>query len=215
MLGFFRQNITDYLRANVVSYFFITLILVIGVVIGALAIKTLPEDQKGELVNYLSVLFHRLNSPNGYSPTDSHSLFLSLVLNNIKTAGLMWLLGFTIVGIPFVLFIIFTRGFVIGFTVGFLIDEYVAKGLMFALASVLPHNFIAMPALLIIGVSATSFSFALVKRRMRGKSNLLYESIGYTAVCFSMLVLLVLAAAIEAYVSPVFMKLVAGLLVNN
>lgn len=215
MLGFFRQNIIDYLRANIVSYFFITLILIIGVVIGALAIKTLPEDQKGELVNYLSVLFHRLNTPNGYSPTDSHSIFLSLVLNNIKTAGLMWLLGFTIVGIPFVLFIIFTRGFVIGFTVGFLVDEYVAKGLMFALASVLPHNFIAVPALLIIGVSATSFSFALVRRRMRGKSNLLYESVGYTTVCFSMLLLLVLAAAIEAYVSPVFMKLVAGLLTNN
>ena len=215
MLGFFRQNITDYLRAHVVSYFFITLILVIGVVIGALAIKTLPEDQKNELVNYLSVLFLRLNSPTGYSPADSVSLFSSLVITNLKTVGLMWLLGFTIVGIPVILFIVFTRGFVIGFTVGFLIDEYVAKGLIFALAAVLPHNLIAMPALLITGVSATSFSLAIARRRMKGRSNLLYETIGYTGICFAMLILLVLSAAIEAYVSPVFMKLVAGFFIND
>lgn len=82
MLGFFRQNIIDYLRANIVSYFFVTLILIIGVVIGALAIKTLPEEQKTELVNYLSVLFHRLNSPDGYSPADSHTLFASLVYSS-------------------------------------------------------------------------------------------------------------------------------------
>lgn len=215
MLGFFRQNITEYLRANVVSYFFIILILIIGVVIGALAVKTLPEEQKSELVNYLSVLFHRLGSPAGYSPADSHSLFTSLTANNIKTVALMWLLGFTIIGIPFVLFIIFTRGFVIGFTVGFLVDEYVAKGLVFALASVLPHNFIAIPALLIIGVSATSFSFSIVKRKIKNKPNLLYEAAGYTMLCVFMLLLLVAAAAIEAYVSPVFMKLVAGLLIAN
>jgi stage II sporulation protein M len=215
MLGYFRQNMVDYLRANVVSYFFITLILIIGVVVGAFAVKTLPEDQKSELVNYLSVLFQQLNTTNGYQPADSYSVFSALVINNIKTIGLIWLLGFTIIGIPFVLFIVFTRGFVIGFTVGFLVDEYIAKGLIFALASVLPHNFIAIPALLVTGVSATSFSFALVKRRMKVKTNLLYESIAYSTICFLMLVLMIVAAGVEAYVSPVFMKLVAGLLIKE
>ncbi|MCX7780242.1 MAG: stage II sporulation protein M [Negativicutes bacterium] len=215
MLGCFRQNAAEYLRANIVSYFFIILILVIGVVVGAFAVKTLPEEQKSELINYLSILFHRLNSPAGYNPGDTHALFTTLVLNNLKTIGLIWLLGFTIVGIPFVLFIVFTRGFVIGFTVGFLVDEYVARGLLFALASVLPHNFFAIPALLIAGVSAISFSLMLMKRKSQGKNNLLYNSIGYTAICFTMLLLLIVSAAIEAYVSPVFMKLVAGLLVTD
>lgn len=215
MTEHFRQNIADYLRVNIVSYFFITLILIIGVVIGALAVKTLPEDQKAELIQYLSVLFHRLNTPDGYNASDGHALFSSLVLNNLKTVALMWFLGFTIIGIPFVLFIIFTRGFVIGFTVGFLVDEYVTKGLLFALASVLPHNFIAIPSLLICGVSATSFSLALVRRRMRVNTSLLYEAIKYTAVCVFMFLLLVVAAGVEAYVSPVFMKLMAGLLLTD
>jgi stage II sporulation protein M len=124
----------------------------------------------------------------------------------------MWLLGFTIVGVPFVLFILFTRGFIIGFTVGFLVNEYIMKGLLFALASVLPHNFFAIPAILVTGVSATTFSLMLVRRKLHGKTNLLYVSVAYSVLCMGMLLLMMVAALIEVYISPVFMKLIAGLL---
>jgi len=139
MIGSFRQNAYEYLRANIVAYFFMTLIFIIGVVVGALAVKTLPEEQKLELVGYLKVFFQGLVQTS--ATADTAELFRNAALNNIKTIGLMWILGFTIVGLPFVLFIVFTRGFVIGFTVGFLINEYIMKGLVFALASILPHNF--------------------------------------------------------------------------
>lgn len=213
MLGYFRQNFNDYFRANIVAYFFMTLIFVIGVVVGALAVKTLPEDQKQELIGYLKIFFQGLaQSP---ASVDSPALFSTVMLSSVKTIGLIWLLGFTVVGIPFVLFIVFTRGFVIGFTVGFLVNEYILKGLVFALASVLPHNFFAVPALLVAGVAATSFSLMLVRRKQRAKINLLYESVGYTILCLLMLALMLVAAVIEVYISPVFMKLVAGLLLKQ
>ena len=213
MLGYFRQNINEYLKANVVAYFFSVLIFLIGVVIGALAVKTLPEDQKIELIGYLKIFFQGLAQGPGAS--DTPELFTTVLLNNVKTIALMWLLGFTVVGIPFVLFIIFTRGFVIGFTVGFLVNEYVLRGLIFALASVLPHNFVAVPALLITGVSATSFSLLLVRRRLRAKVNLFYESIGYSLLCLVMLAVMVVASLIEVYISPVFMKLVVSLFLGG
>ncbi len=213
MLGNFRQNMNEYFRANIVAYFFMTLIFVIGVAVGALAVKTLPEDQKLELINYLKVFFQGLVQ--GPGSVDTPALFTTVALSSVKTIGLIWLLGFTVVGIPFVLFIVFTRGFVIGFTVGFLVNEYIMKGLVFALASVLPHNFFAVPALLAAGVAATSFSLLLVRRKQRAKVNLLYESVGYTVFCLLMLALMLAAAVIEVYISPVFMKLVAGLLLKQ
>lgn len=213
MIGSFRQNAYEYLRANIVAYFFMTLIFIIGVVVGALAVKTLPEEQKLELVGYLKVFFQGLVQTS--ATADTAELFRNAALNNIKTIGLMWILGFTIVGLPFVLFIVFTRGFVIGFTVGFLINEYIMKGLVFALASILPHNFFAVPAVIITGVSATSFSLLLVRRKMRGKVNLLYQSTAYTVVCLVMLAFMLIAALIEVYISPVFMKVIAGLLMKS
>ena len=211
MLGYLRQNFGMYLRANIVAYFFMILIFVIGIVVGALAVKILPDEQKTELINYLRIFFTGLAQ--GTEDVASSETMIGVVMfNNAKTVVLMWILGFTIVGIPFVLFILFTRGFIIGFTVGFLVNEYVMKGLLFAFASVLPHNLFAVPAILVLSVSATTFSLMLLRRKTYGKVNIWYEAIRYSIVCMIILALMLFAALLEVYISPVFMKLAASLL---
>lgn len=214
MLGYLRQSLGDYLKSNIVAYFFISLILIVGIVVGALAVKTLPDEQKSELISYLRILFTGLTKGSD-GITDTSNMLGTVMINNIKTIALMWLLGFTVIGIPFVLFMVFTRGFIIGFTVGFLVNEYVMKGLLFALASVLPHNFLAIPAILITGVSSITFSLKLLRRKTQTRINIFYESLSYTGVCIAMMLLIVLGALIEVYVSPVFMKLVASILVKD
>ena len=211
MLKYMRYNIVRYLRANVMTYFFLILILVVGVVVGSLAVKILPEEQKTELISYLQVFFQGLAQQDG-SSTDSAAMLASVLYRNCKTILIIWLLGFTIIGIPFVLFILFTRGFVIGFTVGFLINEYILKGMVFALTAVLPHNFLAVPAVLITAVSAASFSLMLVRRKKHGKVNLFYEAFSYSLLCVLMLVVMVTACFVEVYISPILMKTAAGVL---
>jgi len=184
------------------------------VVVGALAVRTLPDEQKTELISYLHIFFTGLTQGTEGN-TSGTMMITSVMFNNAKTIALMWILGFTIVGIPFVLFILFTRGFIIGFTVGFLVNEYVMRGLLFAFASVLPHNFFAIPAMLVMGVAATKFSLMLVRRKNYGKINLWYEAIRYSILCMAMLVVMLFAALFEVYISPVFMKLVATLLITN
>lgn len=211
MLGYLRQNFGMYLKANIVAYFFMILIFVIGIVVGALAVKILPDEQKSELINYLRIFFTGLAQ--GTENVASSETMIGIVMfNNAKTVVLMWILGFTIVGIPFVLFILFTRGFIIGFTVGFLVNEYVMKGLLFAFASVLPHNLFAVPAILVLSVSATTFSLMLLRRKTYGKVNIWYEAVRYSIVCMIILAIMLFAALLEVYISPVFMKLAASLL---
>jgi stage II sporulation protein M len=214
MLGYLRQNFGVYLKANIVAYFFMILIFVIGVVVGALAVKILPDEQKTELINYLHIFFTGLSQGNEDTVSSGNMIGMAM-FNNAKTVVLMWILGFTIVGIPFVLLILFTRGFIIGFTVGFLVNEYVMRGLLFAFASVLPHNLFAVPAILVLGVSATTFSLMLVRRKTYGKINIWYEAIRYSMVCMIMLAVMLFAALLEVYISPVFMKLAATLLTKQ
>jgi stage II sporulation protein M len=208
MLKLLRRNIVEYFRANIVAYFFMILIFIIGIVIGAMAVRTLPDEQKVELVGYLQVFLQGLvEQPVKIS--DTSLLLANVIGNNTKIIAIMWLLGFTIVGIPFVLFLVCLRGFVIGFTVGFLVNEYVMKGLLFAIVAVLPHNFLAIPAILATGVAATTFSLMLVKRKPKTKDSLFYNSIAYSVLCLAMLIVMLAAAFIEVYVSPVFMKTIA------
>ncbi|CUH94047.1 putative membrane protein [Propionispora sp. 2/2-37] len=211
MWGYLRQQFINHLRANIVAYFFIVLIFLIGIVMGALSVKILPEEQKTELVNYLTMFFNGLHTGTG----DISSIFAPVMYSNAKVIILIWLLGFTIVGVPFVLFLLFTRGFIIGFTVGFLVNEYIARGLLFALVAVLPHNFFAIPAVFIASVAAINFSLMLLRRKSYNKNNLLYDALGYSCLSFVLLLVMLVAGLIEIYISPVFMKLMVSMFLKD
>ncbi|MDL2280875.1 stage II sporulation protein M [Selenomonadales bacterium OttesenSCG-928-I06] len=210
MLIFLRKQFITYIRANVVSYFFIILIFVIGIALGSLAAKALPGEQKIELINYLNVFFEGLIS-NDKNLIDTQSAFWSVLLNNVKTLGLIFILGFTIIGMPFILFIILMRGFIIGFTVGFLVNEFVFKGLLFAALAVLPHNFLLVPVFLATAVSAITFSLMLLKQRGNLQKGLLYNASVYSLFFLCSLLVTIVASLIEVYISPSLMKLAVKL----
>jgi stage II sporulation protein M len=210
-----RQNIFAYFRVNLVLYFFIVLLFVIGVVFGALAVKTLGEEQKAELITYMKVFFQGLNK--GQDTTvDSGTIVKQAVWNNVKSVAVIWLLGVTVIGVPLILFIVFTRGFVVGFTVGFLVNEYMLRGIAFAIASVLPHNVLVIPAVIIAAVSGVSFSYLLAKSRVRShhRINISYEFMAYTSLSVLMLGIAIVGGFVEGYITPVFMKAVTKLFTN-
>lgn len=205
MLTRLRYGLSEHLKANIAQYFLITLIFVIGIVIGAMAIKLLPDGQKADLVNYLNIFLSEI-----VKQSDGYIAVGPVLLNHFKMMLIVWMLGFTIIGIPFILFIVFTRGFIIGFTVGFLVNEYVFKGLAFALVSVLPHNFFAVPVFIAMSVTAIQFSICLIRRRKQGGGKLFAESVNYSILFAAACVGMTISALVEAYVSPLFMKFIAG-----
>lgn len=209
MLAYFRHGFGDYIRANIVSYFIVILIFLIGIVMGAMAIKVLPEAQKAELVQYLNIFFSEIVQQTG----SGSGILWATIGSNLKMILLIWVLGFTIIGIPFIFFLIFTRGFIIGFTVGFLVNEYVFRGLFFALVSIFPHNLLVVPLLLMTGVTAIRFSIRLIRRKNQIGSKLFSDSVNYSVLCFMACGGMVASALIEVYVSPIFMRLVAGFFV--
>lgn len=100
MKGYIKIQIRDYFKYHIAEYFFVILIFIVGIVIGALAVKTLPDDQKTELIDILKLFFSGL-AKNETVENFPH-LLGSVIMNNIKIVGLIWFLGFTIIGIPFV-----------------------------------------------------------------------------------------------------------------
>jgi stage II sporulation protein M len=215
MLISLRQNIIAYFRVNLALYFFIILLFVVGVVFGALAVKTLGEQQKAELITYLQVFFQGLNKGQA-TGVDTGIVVKQAVFNNIKTVVVIWLLGITVIGVPVILFIVFTRGFVVGFTVGFLVDEYLLRGVAFAVASVIPHNFLVLPAVIITAVSGVSFSLLIIKKRFRHhRVNITQEFVSYTGLSLIMLVIVITGGLVEGYITPVFMKLATKLITKT
>lgn len=208
-IGQFKGGVRGYLRDFLPYYFFVGLLFVLGIIFGAIAVNALSPQQKVELLDYVQVFLRGLTQKLG--DIDSGVVLKQSVANNLKTAGLVWFLGVTVIGVPLTVVVLFVRGFVIGFSVGFLFSEMGAKGVALSFLAILPQNIIAVPVILAVGVSSLAFSVLMVRQRVgRFRVNLAEELLAYTFTCLVLSALLVGASLIEAYVTPVLMGLVAG-----
>ncbi len=191
----------DLQQGTLLTFLALTL-LVAGTVAGALAVIHLEPVQRQDLYALLSNFLQGLgDEPNRLNAS---AVLAKSLWGNIKTAGLLWVLGLTVVGIPVVALIIFIRGFLVGFTVGFLVHQMGWKGIAFSLASVFPQNLLAVPALLVLAISSASFSLFLVRRNSR-RCSVIAEFLRYTKLAVACAVIMALAALVEAYLVPPLM----------
>lgn len=204
MLTKLKRSFFDYIKENLFLYFIAILILVVGIVSGSISVKALNVQQKDNLINYINLFFQKVD----INALNSKLVLKYSILNNLKLVSLIWVLGLTIIGIPFVMLILFIKGFILGFTVGFLIDELGFTGILFSTISIFPQNIIIIPSIIIIGVSALSFSLILLKNKKgTEKYSIIQQVTGYTILVSLMALIIILGCFIEAYISPVFMKM--------
>lgn len=205
---------TQYLKDNLSLYVFTSVLFVIGVIFGSIVVSALAPAQVTALNEALSGFFNALSL--GETGTTPNEITWQAAANVLKMIGLMWILGLSIIGLPVIVILIFVKGFKIGFTVGVIVSQFQGKGLLFALAAILPQNLIYVPALIICGVAGISFSLMLVRSRFHHQpmrsgtaGTLLYRNfLSYTGLVAAVCVAMVLAAFVEGYVSPALMRTV-------
>lgn len=191
-------------------YLFVFVLFATGIVFGAVMVGALTLEQKQELARHLNFFFQTVDQGGGF---DSQASFQQSLLLHLKWIGLIWILGLSVIGLPLVFALDFLKGVLVGFSVGYMIGQYSWKGLLFALASVVPQNLIVIPAIVITSAAAAAFSVQLVKNRIVGKQGQLLPAFGsYTGSTVLMAVLLVGASVYEGFLSPVLMKWVTPML---
>ena len=155
-----RRLCSASLRQGWPIYLMVTGVFGLGILLGSVGVNTLQADQVHELHRYMQSFLAR-----AAEIEVNRALLAREALNDNLLAGLIiYILGMTIICLPLVLAFIFIRGFVLGFTMGFLATEQELQGLFVILLSLLPHNIIYIPALIIGGTAAMSFSILLLKR---------------------------------------------------
>jgi stage II sporulation protein M len=190
-------------------YAVVLILLVLGVILGASAATILDTEERAELAAYLQVFLRGL--VDGQLRTEPAEALNAAYRQSLQTLGAIWFLGLTGIGAPVVGAIVFMRGLVVGFTVGFLVKEMGMVGLFLAALGVLPQNLLALPAITGSAVAALAYSLRLLRRRTESRPRpLLEEILAYTFVVLLMAGLLLGAGLIEAYLSPALMRLVAS-----
>lgn len=213
LVGAFGELVLKYFYRHLPLYLALFLLFSIGIGFGALAPQKLSPPQRADLSNFLANIYASVAQDDTAILAKSEVFYQSILDNVLKTAGLLFVLGLTVIGAPLILGVVFLRGFVLGFTVGFLIQETSLNGLVLAATAVLPHNLLAVPAIMIGAGGALAFASnafktmcGLSQRRIYGQ----LLSTGFIFICSSLL--LTGASLIETYLTPIFIGLTRGFL---
>ncbi len=202
----FTRALAGHVRQNLRVYGVVLACFITGTLVGAIGVGLLSSSQEVELASYLNILLAGIAE----TKIDASAMARSAVMNNWMAIFWLWLLGMTVVGAPVVLAIIFLRGFVIGFTVGFLVQKRAFQGFLLSLFTVLPQNLLVLPAMLVSAVAAVTFSWWLVKGRTGVRPTSLFQQFSaYTLLIACMGIVASVGGLVEAYLSPVLLQLIA------
>ncbi|MEI2665119.1 stage II sporulation protein M [Rossellomorea sp. LJF3] len=204
--------LVQHVQAHSSIYLFIITLFLMGIIFGAIVVNSLSFAQKEDLYFYLSKFFSEMEDG---SMTSAEELFRQSFLHNVKYLGLMWLLGISIIGLPLIFVLLFMKGVVVGFSVGFLVNQMGWSGFLLSFVSVLPQNIIIIPAFIFIGAISANFSLRLIRKIfMRQSSSMQFQMIPFLSryVIFMVVAIgiVTVAASIEAYLSPTLMEAVIG-----
>jgi len=191
-------------------YIFHSVLFLMGVVFGAIVVNSLSATQKDDLFYFLNEFFVQLSQGELVRAGD---VFWHSFLYNGKFVGLIWLLGISMIGLPLILILLFLKGMVIGFTIGFLVQQMGFKGFLLSFAGVLPQNLIIVPTFIAAAVLSVAFSLQMI-RKLFVKS--LYQPFApmlmrYIIAYGIFLLALGLASFVEGYFTPYFMKNLLGI----
>ncbi len=200
--------VKKHIRTNIIIYFVIILCLLIGISVGGFTVKIINISHKQELVSYLKGFF-RLFHNNSIKSSD---IFSQSLINNFQLLILCYILGISIIGIIGVFFIIAFKGFVIGFTVGLLIEQFKFKGCLLFLLGVLPQNLIIISTFIAASVLSLSFTLMFIKNRMNKTKqiNIQENFLTYTVAYLAFSLLILIAVLLETVISPIFIKMIGA-----
>lgn len=202
-----KQVLGEYLKYRWFVVLFVIIFFCMGMFFGATAARTIAQDQADHLAGYFNSFLDKVTT----TPVSEQMYFRHSVMTNLYIMIGIYILGLTVIGIPLVLVAVFTRGFILGFTIGFLVREKAVKGLIFAFVSVLPHNILVIPAVIAGGVIALSYSAAILKSKLLQPRSSTGARFGVYTAAMTVLCLVTAAAGfVETYVTPVFIKTAAA-----
>jgi stage II sporulation protein M len=196
-------NIVNHIKANRWQYLLISIIFMTGLICGSYRADNLDGSVRSHLLNLVD------NYLRGSSQGDlagSRLLFYAF-LNQAKTIFLVWFLGLTVIGMPLILGICFLKGFSLGFTVGFLVQERAGAGILLSLLAILPQNLLYIPLLIIWSVVAIKFSVSITVGRNTTAISMSRALAAFTVQMMAFLLAVLAGAFIEAYFSPLFIQI--------
>lgn len=120
-MGEIKRILLLHINSNLKDYLILSIIFIIGVMVGVVIINNSDEQSKNEISGYINSFVDTIKDET--YEVDKVKLMKISILENLKTLGIIWVAGSTIIGIPLIYIIIGYKGFCIGYTISAIVSS--------------------------------------------------------------------------------------------
>lgn len=183
----------------------------IGLIIGSLFINFITKDDKGLLIEQVVVYLDNIKKLS--VDVFGMNAFIGDFLNNIVQLVFIFIFGISMIGILFVIFLLFFKGFMLGTTVSIIIFKYGIKGILVALLYVFPSLVLNIIIYIFMSFFAINASIKFIKALLK-KDKLDFRSFfGKYLLSFFISVLFIgISSLLNVFLTPLLLKLVTYIL---
>lgn len=188
----------NYYRVNKKYFVFITIIFFIAIMSGSIFTLTLNDTDTNIVSEFFSNYLENINKINYISS------FVNSLISNIFVVMIIWLLSYSIIGLPIIILIFFYKSFIIGFSISGIIINYKIKGLLMAFLYIFPHQILFILALLYLLVFSVIMSINLFYAVFKHE-NIRFSSNNNLIIIFTSIITL-LCSIYDSFMLPLIMK---------
>ena len=192
------------IKINKKIFVFLFVLMLMGIIAGSIFTTILNNSDKELVINHLNEFIDNINN----NRLDYLFALKNNLITNISYVILIWLLGISVIGLPIIIIMFFTKCFILGFSVGAILTTFKLKGILVSLVYVFPGQVISLLFLLLLMMYSMSFTFKMIYAILKKKSidfKLIMNK--YFKILLIVLGTIILMSLYDTYLMPRIIKL--------
>lgn len=188
---------------------FSLVIVILGVITGALFIVILNSADKRIVIEYIEEFINNIKN----NTVNYNDLIKNTLITNFLTIFIISIIGFTYFFFIINILILFYKSFIIGFSLSSFILTYKAKGIFLSIVYIFPHLIINILLFSILTAFTTKLSLSMIKNIFKKKEvnmRLYFNKYLYVTILFMLLISL--TSLYESFIPQYLIKLISNIL---
>ena len=192
------------------KYIYLLIIVIAGIIVGVLFSNILSTEDNKLVYSKITTYFNNIKKD---VPINYIKNLISSCQTNYLYVIVIWILGLSIMGLVFNNFILFFKSFILGFSIGSIINIYLYGGLILSFWYIFPAMIINLFVLMIMTYYANIISLKLFDILFRKKRiDFTPLIIKYSKILGILLIILTISSLIETFIMPFTIKLFSFLI---
>ena len=152
-----KVKVNNKLREQKRLYLFLIVVMGLGIIAGLIYALIISKSDHNLVASSLDSFFTNIKESN----INYKSGLINSLIGNIFFISFIFLLGISIIGIPFIIISLFFKAFIFSFSFVSIIYTYHLNGILKAIMYVFPHQIITLLMSLFLGFYALYFGIKL------------------------------------------------------